>query len=465
MARAVALALVAASTLRAQAPEPDASRTAWEQIDLATLATIDSSQAQRLKTPVQPGSFMKLPTLIAALKAGVISPDTRVACPGETTVGGVPIRCSHPKLRHALKPSEALAVSCNVYLATIAQHLPRAKLDGVLTALGLPPTPRAVAMPLAATGLKGTPTTPGAMLRALARFVTDPSVVPLDSASRQVVLDGLRGSAVYGTSGAFAAHGVEALAKTGTADAPGGGIEGLVVAVWPAASPTRGIVLLASGAAGMNAADLAAGLAARAGPRVRGPSAGAAATVPAPSPPAVAVAARPGEMTLRVGVAKAGGGYDVRTIPLEDYVAGVLAGEAAPRSPAAALEALAITVRTFAVVNRGRHARDGFDLCTLTHCQVLREPSQAMRAATARTAGQILVLARRAGAGLLHGLLWRDDGARCRRAGPARRTCRTCGRVATAPATASRSGRRRFRPAISTACCTPPATRVVRCAT
>ena len=96
-------------------------------------------------------------------------------------------------------------------------------------------------------------------------------------------------------------------------------------------------------------------------------------------------------MTLRVGVARAGGGYDVRTIPLEDYVAGVLAGEAAAHSPPAALEALAITVRTFAVVNRGRHVRDGFDLCTLTHCQVLREPSQAMRAATARTAGQILV--------------------------------------------------------------------------
>jgi SpoIID/LytB domain protein len=391
VAPVVALALVAASALLAQAPEPDASRTAWEQIDLATLATIDSSQPARLKTPVQPGSFMKLPTLIAALKAGVISPDTRVACPGEAIVGGVPIRCSHPKLRHALKPSEALAVSCNVYFATIAQHLPRAKLDGVLTALGLPPTPRAVAMPLVATGLTGTPTTPGSLLRALARFVTDPSVVPLDSASRQAVLDGLRGSAVYGTSAAFAAHGVEALAKTGTADAPGGGIEGLVVAVWPAASPTRGIVLLASGAAGTNAADLAAGLAARTGPRVRGPSAGAAATVPAVSPPALAVAARPGGMTLRVGVARAGGGYDVRMMALEDYVAGVLAGEAAAHSPPAALEALAITVRTFAVVNRGRHAREGFDLCTLTHCQVLREPSQATRAATARTAGQILV--------------------------------------------------------------------------
>jgi stage II sporulation protein D len=391
MARAAALALVAASAVRAQAPDPDASRSAWEQIDLATLATIDSSQASRLKTPVEPGSFMKLPTLIAALKAGVISADTRVACPGEATINGIPIRCSHPKLRHALKPSEALAVSCNIYFATIAEHLARGKLDGVLAALGLPPTPRAVAMPLAATGLKGTPTTPTAMLRALARFVTDPSIVPMDSASRQTVLDGLRGSAVYGTSGAFAAHGVEALAKTGTADAPGGGIEGLVVAVWPASSPSRGIVLLASGAAGMNAADLAAGLAARAGPRVRGPSAVAAPTVPTPSPPAVAVAARPGEMTLRVGVVRAGGGYDIRSMPLEDYVARVLAGEAAPHSPAAALEALAVTVRTFAVVNRGRHAKDGFDLCTLTHCQVLREPDQAMRTATSRTAGQILV--------------------------------------------------------------------------
>jgi SpoIID/LytB domain protein len=388
--RGTAILLLAATTLLAQAQD-DGAHTAWEQIDLTTFAVIDSSQGARLKMPVQPGSFMKLPTLIAALKAGVISPDTRVACPGAATIDGVAIRCSHPKLRHALKPAEALAVSCNVYFATIAQRLSRARLDGVLTALGLPPVPGGVPMPLAATGLKGTPTPPSNLLRALARFVTDPTAVRLSPGARQAVFDGLRGSAVYGTSGAFAAKGVEALAKTGTADAPGGGIEGLVVAVWPASAPTRGIVLVASGAAGMNAADLAAGLAARAGPRVRGPSAGAAPTVPAPAPAPIAVAARPGEMILRVGVPRASGGYEIRNMPLEDYVARVLAGEAAAHSPPSALEALAITVRTFAVVNRGRHARDGFDLCTLTHCQVLREPDEAMRAATARTSGQILV--------------------------------------------------------------------------
>jgi stage II sporulation protein D len=98
--------------------------------------------------------------------------------------------------------------------------------------------------------------------------------------------------------------------------------------------------------------------------------------------------------TIRAGIASAGSGsntYTVRTMPLEDYVAGVLAGEAYPNSSDAALEALAITVRTYAVANRGRHAADGFDLCDLTHCQVLRKPTAATTRAAAATAGCILL--------------------------------------------------------------------------
>src|SRR5262245_40975553 len=93
--RGTAILLLAIGTLQAQGQGENA-HTAWEQIDLATFAVIDSSQGARLKTPVQPGSFMKLPTLIAALKAGVISPDTRIACPGSATIDGVTVRCSHP---------------------------------------------------------------------------------------------------------------------------------------------------------------------------------------------------------------------------------------------------------------------------------------------------------------------------------------------------------------------------------
>ena len=83
--------------------------------------------------------------------------------------------------------------------------------------------------------------------------------------------------------------------------------------------------------------------------------------------------------------------YSVRAMPLEEYVAGVLAGEAYPNSSAAALEALAITIRTYALANRGRHAADGFDMCDLTHCQVLRKPTAATTRAAAVTAGRILL--------------------------------------------------------------------------
>lgn len=66
----------------------------------------------------------------------------------------------------------------------------------------------------------------------------------------------------------------------------------------------------------------------------------------------------------------------------ERYVAGVLSAEAAPDEPAASLEALAITARTFALANLHRHKTDGFGLCDSTHCQALR--LAAVRPAIAR---------------------------------------------------------------------------------
>src|SRR3981189_2462115 len=51
----------------------------------------------------------------------------------------------------------------------------------------------------------------------------------------------------------------------------------------------------------------------------------------------------PEPRTLRVGILKPGGGYAVSTMPLETYVARVIAGEALRDSQPAALEALAIT--------------------------------------------------------------------------------------------------------------------------
>ena len=94
---------------------------------------------------------------------------------------------------------------------------------------------------------------------------------------------------------------------------------------------------------------------------------------------------------LRVGILNPGGGYRVSDLPMETYVARVLAGEALRDSQPAALEALAITIRTFALANRGRHRADGFNLCDQTHCQVLRAAVAATERAARATAGRLLL--------------------------------------------------------------------------
>jgi len=58
-----------------------------------------------------------------------------------------------------------------------------------------------------------------------------------------------------------------------------------------------------------------------------------------------------------------------KEMSLEDYVLGVVATEGSMENQRAALKALAVAVRTYAVRNAGRHTRDDYDFCTTTHCQ------------------------------------------------------------------------------------------------
>ena len=92
---------------------------------------------------------------------------------------------------------------------------------------------------------------------------------------------------------------------------------------------------------------------------------------------------------IRVGVAGPRG-YAIRSIEIEEYVAGVLTGEAARDSDPAVLQALAVAIRTYTLKNLHRHQAEGFDVCDETHCQVLRRPTAASTAAATRTAGQVL---------------------------------------------------------------------------
>jgi stage II sporulation protein D len=85
-------------------------------------------------------------------------------------------------------------------------------------------------------------------------------------------------------------------------------------------------------------------------------------------------------------------GDKVVTMPLDRYVAAVLAGESSVFRSDEALKAMAVAARTYAVRLRGRHAKEGFDFCGTTHCQRVD-----LKAVTARlegiaedTAGELL---------------------------------------------------------------------------
>ena len=79
-------------------------------------------------------------------------------------------------------------------------------------------------------------------------------------------------------------------------------------------------------------------------------------------------------------------------IPLETYVAAVLAGESGGFRSNEALKAMAVAARTYAVRMRGRHSAEGFDLCDTTHCQRLDRARVTPRidAAASDTAGEML---------------------------------------------------------------------------
>ena len=115
--------------------------------------------------------------------------------------------------------------------------------------------------------------------------------------------------------------------------------------------------------------------------------------LPGPEPPAPRV--------LRVQVTESGVAR-VRSVPLEDYVRAAAISEFAPASGdpdvvERMLEVQAVISRTYALAHLSRHASEGFDLCSSTHCQLF-EPSRldtsrwadAARIATALTKGEVL---------------------------------------------------------------------------
>jgi stage II sporulation protein D len=79
-------------------------------------------------------------------------------------------------------------------------------------------------------------------------------------------------------------------------------------------------------------------------------------------------------------------------MPMNEYVAGVLAGETGNFKSEEALKAMSVAARTYAVHFGSRHALENFDLCDTTHCQDLRVSGidNRLRHIAESTAGEVL---------------------------------------------------------------------------
>ncbi len=359
------------------------------------------ARADVLDTPVHPGSIVKTVALVAALERGIITANSSHMCRRVSKADGQTYTCSHPDLKRPLSPAEALAYSCNDFFVSLAPKLSRDALNATRVAAGLPPVAAGVPMSQAILGLAGPRTTPRALIDVVARLAGagKDKPVPMTPATRTVLLDGLKGAAEYGTASALKAGSVSALAKTGTVLMPTGTALGMVVALTPAEKPARAIVVVAPGAAGVDAAEIARVQIAEStkGETGRGSLPASDPNPQRPQPNTTATGGSqttkniPGPFSVRLGRTLANGKTKIETIPIDDYIAQVLAGEGQPKAGDAAQQALAITARTFALANRNRHRREGFDLCDTTHCQVTRTPTAITRRAAESTSGRVLL--------------------------------------------------------------------------
>jgi stage II sporulation protein D len=83
----------------------------------------------------------------------------------------------------------------------------------------------------------------------------------------------------------------------------------------------------------------------------------------------------------------------ITDVPLETYVAAVLAGESSSFRSDESLKAMAVAARTYAGHFLGRHRAEGFDFCDTTHCQDFRITAlnDRLLKAVAETANELIL--------------------------------------------------------------------------
>src|ERR1700733_1144847 len=394
-------------------------------------------QLAAVKTPEAtqgaPGSLLKPLFLASALEHHEVQPQTTVFCRRDLHVIAEDrdwnLACAHPQTNVAFSAQEALAYSCNRYFAALADRLSPADAAATLSHYGLPqthPPQTREQKELLVLGLAGLTTSPSNIAAAYRKLAMELAQSPaLDS-----VRDGLKDSVRYGMAHNAAVPGMEIAGKTGTVTTGGwfAGIaslnqEEVVIVIYlpqgngadaarlaqhffqtsapPAPTSARALTIelwSAQSVTHLTATPLANptmpleidwqkdGLRTSSGKTLKHLDLTGSFRLQTTQAPDVVAAGSWAIDWRRDGLRV------LLTLPSESYVLAALNGEAAPDEPIASLKAMAISIRTFALVNANRHQADGFGLCDSTHCQALRlgKSRPEVERAVRETAGETL---------------------------------------------------------------------------
>jgi cell division protein FtsI/penicillin-binding protein 2 len=233
------------------------------------LASHDLALASRQL--VRPGSTLKPFVLLELLESGKLDAEQHLLCKRLLYIGGARMDCSHTNDVVQLDADDAIAYSCNSYVAEVASRLDSGELLEALRRAGLDsPTGLTKDEPsghmdrmasleelqLAALGERGVEVTPLELLEAYRKLALRRRTET--TTFSRPVLDGLEHAITYGTAHAAYVDGMKIAGKTGTATAANTAqTHGLFVGYAPADDPEIAVVVYLPRGRGLDAARVA----------------------------------------------------------------------------------------------------------------------------------------------------------------------------------------------------------------
>lgn len=357
-----------------------------------------------------PGSTIKPFTALTALRTGLIKEDSTLLCRSPYKHDGFQIGCVHGKEEAPFDLVHALGHSCNFFFGKLGERINQKDFNSTLTSFGFGERTGTDENEAIGTLPKGRwksriaigetedlLVTPIQLIKAYTALANGKSDLITDD-FRSLLIEGMRGATEYGTAAKAELDELplNIFGKTGTASGDGGyRMQGWFVG-FAADAETKGripnrdeiklaVLVFVKGAHGADSAQISNQIFSTfASLQIQNANGNKQ------------NAKDEGQKTNANSISiKIGREGDVKTVSLEDYVLGVLATESSFENELEALKAQAITTRTYALKHLQRHAKEGYDFCTLTHCQRYTSvnPSgvnQTLLRAVNETKGQVL---------------------------------------------------------------------------